>query len=252
MLGSEEACGEAIGITGLEHRIYLPQSLRLRDDCPLILLVHGRNGNSKMMWTFSGMLPEGKAVCIAPQGFVSDIEGGWSWWPGYNKDLLSEEEKIKAKRLSHEGVLRAVEVLKNFIEGAKLYYQIEPRLVIGIGFSQGAAVLSSLTLLNPGYIKGLALLAGFVPGSIRKQTFCGQDIKVADGLSLFVAHGANDTIVPLKEAEQGVRLFSDCGAEVEFIHEPVGHKVGVSGQKAMREWLKGMILKCPVAEGGSR
>jgi predicted esterase len=74
---------------------------------------------------------------------------------------------------------------------------------------------------------GLGLLAGFIvlPDSVSNPP------------EVFVAHGTLDETVSVEKARHGVNHLKSMGLVVEYIEEPVGHKVGIEGTRALKQWM---------------
>ena len=118
-------------------------------DAPLVVLVHGRAGNRGVMWTFERSIP-GECHVVAFEAFLHDPIGGWSWWdmavPGSKREAI------------HHAAERFQRALRAFID----FYGLDPRVLVGAGFSQGSVLLSAVTLLQIVPFDGLAILAGYV------------------------------------------------------------------------------------------
>ena len=207
------ATADATALTGLVH------SLSLHEDphAPLLLIVHGRAGTHDLMWTFA----RGQTAysILAPQAPLSDPVGNYSWW------RMEEGTAPGAGELE-----RAAETLEEFLERASAYYGLAPTKTIALGFSQGAALLSMVLQRRPELFAGVGLLAGFVvelPTNPSART----------PPPIFVAHGSQDTVVPIARAERGVEYLRSRGHEVAFEVEPVAHKIGAGSMRKLSEWL---------------
>ncbi len=204
---------EALQALGLSHKI----RNGAESTAPLAVLVHGRAGTQDVMWAFRRCVPESWTI-ITPQAPLPDPVGGFSWW-----DIGSSS--------AQEGGAVAAQTLVRFIENAKNFYGLAPRAVIGCGFSQGAGTLS--VALQHGFpFAGVALLAGFVV-ELDEPKFSGEVARV------FMAHGTEDEMVPLARAQRGREFLLSKGVSVEYVDDPVGHKIGTAGMKALTSWLAG-------------
>ncbi len=226
MLNSREPTDEEIRETGLRHRVYFPPNYWAEEQA-LVVLVHGRAGNDQVMWTFSKVLENTKAVVVAPQAPLADAKGGWSWWlVDGNKEPVD---------VGGDDLFAATSTLASFLDRFCEYHKLTPRVIIGIGFSQGAAVLSALSLTKPSLFSGVAMLAGFVPHAGFEASL---KTERASQPHLFVAHGTMDEVIPLDVAENGVLVLKSLGFQVELVTDTVGHKVGVNAQRSLRYWLE--------------
>ncbi|MFM2095753.1 MAG: hypothetical protein RIS70_2877 [Planctomycetota bacterium] len=207
-----EATSEAIDATGLAHALTMGDRL----EAPLFVLVHGRAGNRHSMSMFRQVLPAGVNV-LAPEAFLDDpADGGRSWW--FSGDRSPE---------SHDA---ARERFEQFLDRAVGFYGLRPASVVGVGFSQGAALLSLIVQEQPWRLHRAALLAGFViERSVEKA---GQRPDV------FIAHGTVDPIVPIERARRGAEWLRQCDCDVTVVEDPVGHKIGREGMRQLKGWLQ--------------
>lgn len=176
---------------------------------PVLLMLHGWTGDENSMWIFANRLPK-DVLLIAPRGiYLSKSTGGYSWyaertkpWPLIN-DFSEATEKLY-------NTLRE----QNFPEGdfAKIHL---------VGFSQGAALAYTMTIMHPERVASLAGLAGFLPDNSSAWL---ENAKL-QGLSVFIAHGTVDNLVPVERARESVELLEEAGASVTYCEDQVGHKL---------------------------
>ncbi|MCO6431993.1 MAG: hypothetical protein J5J00_14130 [Deltaproteobacteria bacterium] len=190
-------------------------------NAPLALLVHGRGGNFDVMWTFERCIPAGSNI-IAPQANFDDpIEPhspqGKSWWEV--NDPAPLERKVET----------AAEAVIAFLDAVVRKHTLSPSIIMAIGFSQGAAVISGAMQLRPQLFRAVALLCGFSPDLKRSRP--------ASLPPVFMAHGTKDDIVPFDKFESSRELLSNLGADIEVSIEDLGHKVGSKSINALKHWL---------------
>lgn len=207
-----DASPEANAVCGLSHVFDL--SADGAGTC--VYLVHGRAGNRGVMWAFRRILPEGISI-IAPEAPLADPIGGFSWWQIGEKEAMRAEREVSIRRL------------EAFIGQAEDLYGLRPARRVALGFSQGAAMLSLLMQRNCSLFSAVGLLSGFV---------VEDSVTLAGRLpSVFIFHGSNDETVTIDRAYRGRDYLMQKGAEVTFCEEPVGHKVGVAGMRALKDWI---------------
>jgi len=186
---------------------------------PLVYLVHGRAGNLDVMSSFLNVIPRDFSV-ISVQGPIPDRIGGYSWW-----DVNAENQFIKKEQEHAEALLSA------FIMDAPEHYDLKPTKVFAFGFSQGAGLLSIIAQTHPDLFDGVALLSGFVMER--------EGLLEGARPSVFMAHGEADQTIPVTQARSGRDYLRQHGFNVKFVtDERAGHKVGIEGMRALREWLK--------------
>ena len=190
---------------------------------PLYVFVHGRAGNSSVLTPFAS-LPSPQATLLFPQAWLTDRRGGFSWW------TIPEEADTQHSRIGPE-LETSVSKLEGFITRALMLYQLNPSSITLIGFSQGAALSSVLIQRYPERYNAAALLAGFV---IPIES--NAEPNVTKGRVL-IAHGEQDDVVPLDRARQGATTLEQQGYTVEFVSDPVGHKIGTQGMRALKKFL---------------
>lgn len=208
--------------TSIQEYAGIQSKAALRTDvtAPILYMVHGRAGTHDVMWAFRRTAPETFSL-VAPQASVPDPIGGFSWW-----QVVPQPDPIDVS-------LARSETLLSFCREFEKSNSLNPTVRLAIGFSQGAALLSLAMQKAPAYFHGVGLLAGFVLEHPEK-------IASPDPLTeaeVFMAHGSEDEVVPIERARSGYRLLSGSGVEVVFYKDPVGHKVGTTGMRAMKEWL---------------
>lgn len=187
-------------------------------DAPLFVLVHGRAGNFDVMWAFKRVMPEGVNL-LAPQAPLSD-GAGFSWW-----EIGKPKEEMRAAAQD------AANGLGVFVESYVAANKLTPRAVVLVGFSQGGALISVLAQNGRMAINGVALLASFAIKIAGSRVAC----------PVFIAHGSSDEIITISQSESSRDYLKSCGAEVTFVVDDVGHKVGVSGMRALKEWTEALI-----------
>jgi phospholipase/carboxylesterase len=216
---------------------------------PLVLLVHGRAGDSKVMWIFAKAFASANPLIIAPQGEVDDFgdrtpdQPGFSWWPIHPQPALSADSATKALRLQE--VEQSLLKLKGFIDRLSQHFNFDPSKIYASGFSQGGAVVGSLSLFYPELFNGVAILGGFIPyaivndsklvnSSIRDRT---QTIST----KYFFFHGTEDKALTLARNEESRSWLLDHGADIVFMSDNVGHKVSSGGIRALTQWFDELV-----------
>jgi phospholipase/carboxylesterase len=230
MLRPEIASEEAVAATSLEHRIYIAEGRG-----PVFLLVHGRTGDSSVMWGFSRCFSTFSPLTIAPQAPDSDPLRGYSWWP--------VGDEVKNPEHGKETYLQAVNRVEQFLKRASEYYSFSLSDVHAMGFSQGAGLVSGLSLLAPGIFNSVALLAGFVPKALFSDEDLLSRVRQSRGAATryFIAHGTEDDIISINRAREGAEQLRKLELEVTIVEDPVAHKVGPKGIKAMTAWYAEML-----------
>lgn len=233
MLISTEPAAEEIAAAGLIYRVHVPKPRPSGALNPLVVLVHGRAGDATLMWVFSKAVAAMKPLAIAPQAVRPDVKGGFSWWPV--RDRIDTPEAALRAELFDE-IMDGVERLKQFVRFAEKHYGTDPFQRYIIGFSQGAAVSATLAVREPQLFRGVGLLSGFIPHAVQARV-AEIEGHAASQPAFFIAHGTEDPIIPVDRAEEARDWLTKRGASVTFHSEPVKHKVGAAGIRALTEWI---------------
>ncbi|MGE5071802.1 MAG: alpha/beta hydrolase [Anaerolineae bacterium] len=189
----------------------------------LLLLVHGWTGDENSMWVFAHNLPASYHI-VAPRAPYVTRPSGYSWRP---------QESGDHDRPTFEQLHPAADALIQGIDAYASANHIDSSSLDAMGFSQGAALVGSLSLLYPARIGRAALLAGFLPEGA--QPLVGP--RPLDGKPFFVGHGTRDERVPVAEARRSVELLERAGATVVYCEDDVGHKLGLKCLHALRAFF---------------
>jgi phospholipase/carboxylesterase len=175
---------------------------------PVLLLLHGWTGDESVMWVFTRNLSK-RFLMLAPRGIYPAPGGGYGWqehddagWPDYREFTPAIE-----------AILRLLDP-KKFPGGdfSQVYL---------MGFSQGAALTYTFSLLNPGRVAALAGLSGFMPEGVEEII----QERPLEGKPVYIAHGSLDELVPVEMARDAASLLEQAGARVTYCEEEVGHKL---------------------------
>jgi phospholipase/carboxylesterase len=161
----------------------IPQSNDLSGEA--FCLIHGWSGNEKSMSIFSGGLTKDK-ISIFPRGSVVLGENSFAWVDINAKRKPNFIDYANISKELHQSILELIKILHPSNTKKKLNL---------IGFSQGAAICSVLSILFPESVNKVALLAGFLPAYPPNFT----DGRLSN-TKYYIAHGTQDKLVEFKKA----------------------------------------------------
>ena len=188
---------------------------------PTLLLLHGTGGDENDLLPVGRMLDE-RAALLSPRGKV--LEHGM---PRFFRRLAEGvfDQQDLANR-THE--------LAEFVERAVDEYDIDQRRLFAVGFSNGANIAASLLLTYPRLLAGALLLRAMVP-------FDPDGAPDLSGISVYLAAGRSDQMVPPENTERLAQVLREAGADVTLDWQPGGHGIRPDEIQAARNWLKDKI-----------
>ena len=198
---------------GFIHR-YVPGS---EGNAVTILLLHGTGGNEHDLIELGKSLAPGAAL-LSPRGKV--LENGMPrFFRRLAEGVFDEEDLVKR---THE--------LADFVTRAAEHYGFDAKKIIALGYSNGANIAASLLLLRPEVLHGGVLLRGMVPLEPETQP-------KLDGVSVLIAAGDYDPLVPAENSARLAALLENSGAEVQLFRSAAGHQLTSADLQTAATWL---------------
>ena len=184
---------------------------------PVLLVLHGTGGNEHDLIPLAQMLAPSAGV-LSPRGKV--LERGM---PRFFRRLAEGVFDIEDLKL------RTAE-LADFVTRAAAHYGFAERLIVAVGFSNGANIAASVLLMRPGILSGGILFRAMVP-------FTPEPLPSLNGTPVFVSGGRHDPLISIEGTERLVGLLRDAGADVTLVWQPEGHQLTQADVTQAREWL---------------
>lgn len=116
---------------------------------------------------------------------------------------------------------------------------IEPGNIVLAGFSQGGAMALQTGLRYPEKLSAIMALSCYLPAS---QTHAAEAHRANSGISIFMAHGSADNIVPMTLATAARRQLRESGYAVEWHEYPMAHSVCAVEIADIGDWLKRVLI----------
>ena len=170
---------------------------------PTLLLLHGTGGDENDLLPLGRALLPGAAL-LSPRGAV--LERGQ---PRFFRRLAEGVFDLEDLRV------RTAE-LAAFVREATAKYELDPRRIVAVGFSNGANIAASLLLADTGVLAGAVLLRPMVPFEPAQRPHLS-------GIPVLISAGRSDPIVPPNLVERLGVLLSEGGAAVEMRWSAGGH-----------------------------
>jgi phospholipase/carboxylesterase/glyoxalase family protein len=200
-------------LAGFKHRFAAGNG----QEGPTLLLLHGTGGNENDLLPLGRELLPG-ANLLSPRGKV--LEHGMPRFFRRLAEGVFDEEDLKLR----------TEELTGFVEEASERYGFDPGELFAVGFSNGANIAASLLLSRPEALRGAVLLRPMVP-------FEPEEAPDLSGVSIFVAAGELDHLVPKENTARLVELLRDAAAEIQVRWQPTGHGLMREEIEEAKRWL---------------
>ena len=182
-----------------------------------LLLLHGTGGDATSLLPIAAEVAPGTAL-LSPQG-KTVIENMRRFFPVTNAGQFDRDELA----------YRTAE-LASFVQEAAETYGFDPRRVVALGYSNGAAMAASMLFLRSRLLAGAAILRPLMPPTPARQP----DLS---GKPVLVAGGRHDELVPPMDAERLAAVLRSARAEVTLRWEDAGHKLRPAEMQAIKQWL---------------
>lgn len=188
-----------------------------KSNAPTLLLLHGTGGDEQDLLPLGTELWPGAAL-LGVRGKV--LERGMPRFFRRFGEGIFDVDDLKAR----------TNELAQFMDAASERYGFSRRQLVAIGYSNGANIAASLMLLHPHYLAAAILFRAQVP-------FTPDIVRNFSELSVFIAAGMQDTIVPRDQTEQLAAILESGGADVSLFWHQGGHELGEDDVTAAKRWL---------------
>ncbi|CAN5341620.1 dienelactone hydrolase family protein [soil metagenome] len=183
---------------------------------PLLLALHGHNGDEQQLAVSSVLLPR-ELVVVTPRAPFRE-PGGWSWFE------LAESGRDAAAQVTTE--------LLHWLDRQTGYTSVGL-----LGLSQGAAMALSLLRRDPARFAYVVQLSGFAidtspdPGLARLRP------------PAFSAHGDLDTVIPPERAADTARWLREHTTLTEKRYPGLGHSVAPQEVLDVSQFISAQLHK---------
>lgn len=171
-----------------------------------LLLLHGTGADEHDLLPLGAAI-DSNATLLSPRGL--HLENGMNRF----------FERYPDGSFNEQSILQAVDELAEFIEAAKVEYDLSSHQFTAVGFSNGANTAAALMVLRPDLITRAVLF-----GSTRpfRELPTNPDLT---GKRIWIANGDLDPYAPVSVTEQWVNQLRQLGAEVGWLRHGGGHSI---------------------------
>jgi len=166
---------------------------------------------------------------VFPHAPMRPVTINGAWYDITYEDLsLKEDEK---------GVRDSQEAIEALIAREQAR-GVKPGQIVLAGFSQGGAIALQAGLRHPARLAGILALSTYLPLPDKieqERSSANRDIPI------FMAHGSEDPIVPLKLAQASCSRLLTLGYPVEWHEYEMPHSVCEEEIAQIGEWLARLV-----------
>lgn len=147
----------------------------------------------------------------------------------------------ESREIDEAGLLASREIVRALIARERERGIPSERIFLA-GFSQGGAVAYLSALTHPEPLAGVIALSTYIPSAAlitRELSAANRDIP------LFVAHGAQDDVVPLTMGQQALELLRGFGLAPQWRTYPMPHSVCPQEIDDIGAWLRERVSALP-------
>lgn len=206
--------------TEMIYELSRPKNSIPGEKYPALFVMHGMGSNEQNMLALVDGLKD--------SFFIFSIRGPLTQGPGFA--YFTIEGYGRPHRESFDG---AIQKLTSFIDEATMEYQIDPKQVYLLGFSQGAIASMTLALTLGDKIKGVVALSGYIPHFVKEEYLNNP----GNRLSVFISHGEYDQVLPFAWGEANAEHFTKLEVPVTFKSYPEGHTVSRKNLQDFESWI---------------
>lgn len=188
-----------------------------------IILLHGVGSNEKDLFGISNLLPDDLYI-ISPRGQFALGCDRYAWYQvdfSTGKPIYNAAQEASSRKL-----------ISTFIDQVKVKYQLQ-EVYVG-GFSQGAIMSYSIGLTNPTAVKGILALSGRILEEVKPLVTKNDELKQ---LKTFVAHGVNDSTLPVGYARDAQKYLSQLEVPLTYHEYELGHTISEKVIQDINAWL---------------
>jgi phospholipase/carboxylesterase len=183
-----------------------------------LLLLHGTGGNER------DLIPLGRdldpnAFLLSPRGKI--LENGMPRFFRRLAEGVFDLDDLKTR----------TNELADFVAAAARHYELAADHIIGVGYSNGANIAASMSLLRPEIMHAAILFRAMLP-------LVPDKLPDLSSVRVWIGAGDQDPIIPTRETQRLVELLRRAGADVTIRFFNASHGLTSGELETAGQWLK--------------
>ena len=186
-----------------------------------VLLLHGSGGDENDLLPVAGAVAPGAAF-LSPRGNVEQ-HGALRFFSYPGPDGFDPEE-----------IAQRVEEMSDWLGRMIAQYEIDPRHLYALGYSNGANMAAATLLLKPGRIAGACLFRS-------RAVVTPAVLPDLNSAPVLISAGQTDHLIPAAEAEVLGKLLTRAGAHVDLAIQNAGHELTPADFSLAKQWFAKLL-----------
>ena len=198
---------------------------------PVLLMLHGVRSNEDDLFSLTPYIDE-RFCIISIRAPLTLGPGQYGW---YHVTFYPDH----IDRDAHELEL-ARQKLVAFIGEVVKAYDVDPRRVYLMGFSQGAIMSLALMLTKPRLLAGVVAMSGSLPDEVLPISADAQKLQ---GFQAIIVHGVQDDVIPVAEARRLRDYLAGLPIVLDYREYPMRHQISDQSLDDVSGWLIAQLDK---------
>lgn len=211
----------------LEHTLRRPDE-RSEGKPPVLIALHGIGSNDKDLIGLQPFLDPRLYVIAARALHEYAFPGGYSWFD------LGIDQRTGEVSVDIQQIEESRDKIIAFIDEVIAAYDVDPKRVYLMGFSQGSMMSYTVLAKAPEKIAGIIAMSGrFVP-----ELFEELDTSRIKDFPILVTHGTLDDVLPIENGRAARDALEKLPVNLTYKEFPMAHEVSQASIGDVSAWLK--------------
>ena len=212
----------------LEYLVRKPKS-NIKNP-PLLILLHGYGSNEQDLFSFADELPDDLLI-ISARAPLTMGPGGYAWY-------TIHFDNTDGKFSDTDEALKSKEIISNFIDEVIANFDVNPKKVFLLGFSQGTILSYAVALSHPEKVQYVVGLSGYINNELLPENLNHTNFK---NLDIYSSHGTVDQVIPVDWARKTKPFLDNLGIKNSYEEYQVGHGVAPQNFYSLKLWIEARI-----------
>ena len=184
-----------------------------------VIAIHGWTGDVSSMEPVAKSLRLPDTKWVIPQAPYQSDKSGFTWFDGNDETGWKYKDSFK--------IINSL--IQDLVDQGFKYDEI-----FLLGFSQGACLAMEWIIRQPFSIGGSIHIAGFIKYKDRFKIDATLESKETQ---ILLIHGDKDEIIHPEESEKALKKFQSLGYEVNLHILSAGHKIPLSANNLIQQFI---------------